>query len=191
MATQPFHHLSTQLLVVIENVSRFFEPQFLVMVFLSWLNILQKHAKTTYVGCLNSIDVRIFKPKKYHGCFLPPWLFWIPPSTARTHPKKRTAQNLEELATNNIPKPSTVARNVNSSADSSVSSNSLGELVAEWEFDQPLKVSKYQIPKGGSFWKTHVYIWGRPLRYVLWLVLSFDQPERQVPALMGSDWSVV
>lgn len=79
VATQPFHHLSTQLLVVIENVSRFFEPQFLVMVLISWLNILKKQ----HMLVVRTVHI-IFSTKKISWMFLPPGFFWIPPSTART-----------------------------------------------------------------------------------------------------------
>ena len=65
------------------------------------------------------------------GCFLPPGFFGSHHPLREPKKKQKKKQNLEELATNNIPKPSTAARNVNSSADSSVSNKSFGELVAE------------------------------------------------------------
>ena len=70
-ATQPFHHLSTQLLVVIENVSRFFEPQFLVMVFVSWLNILKKQ----HMLVVRTVHIIFSTKQNLMDVFFPPGSF--------------------------------------------------------------------------------------------------------------------
>lgn len=137
-----------------------------------WCFFLVKHLeKTTYVGCLNS--TYYFFNQKKHVCFLPPWLsrshhrLQEPKNTPNLPPLRETSIHLLTRQSPTIP------------LESWWRNGNLTNLLRYPNTNTPGRI----FLKGPCV----LYIWGRPLRYVLWLVLNFDHPEGQTPVLMESN----